>query len=183
MCHKFLSKGLFCWKHVNMQNQVAFHLPFHGAFKLGCKLTIRSHQKLPERQRQPAVMHFQCTLATNGILRLGCSEQCNGSELSDHRCHFGVEQSSALCKWAATTSKQQPIANQDVTVFPQPEKFPVNISSFWSSTVIEKLIIGVSGFPELYDASLFSLPWQMMPARRWQKEFGYLGSDCACSAM
>ncbi len=54
--------------------------------------------------------------------------------------------------------KQQPIADWDVTVFLQQKKFLANLSSFWSSTIEEKLMIAVSSFPELYDEPLFRLP-------------------------
>ncbi len=84
---------------------------------------------------------FQCTLVMKGIWCLGCSEQCDGSNLSDHRRLFEVEQNSVICKWAAATPKQHPTANRDVIVFTQQEKLPANINSLWSSTVAEKLII------------------------------------------
>ncbi len=96
-----------------------------------------------------------------GVWCFGCSKQPDGSDLSDlsdHRCWFEVEQSSALCKWAAAMSKQQ-----DVIVFLQQEKFLANISSFSSSAVEEKLIIVVSGSLELHDDLLFHLPWHRHP--------------------
>ncbi len=55
----------------------------------------------------------------------------------------------------AKSPKQQPIADQDVLIFPRQEKFLENISSFRSSTMKKKLIIVVSSFSELNDASLF----------------------------
>ncbi len=82
-------KTLWC-KHFGF---FSFHLYQGHAVQ---RITVGSHQKLHESQRQPAASHFQCLLVTKGIWRLGCSEKRDGNDLSDHGCRFEAEQSSTL---------------------------------------------------------------------------------------
>ncbi len=136
-----------------------------------CSVTVCSHEKLHERQRQPAAVHFQCTLTKEGVWHRNCSEPHDGSDLSDHRCRFEIKTSSGNVKAAA-------ICRSGWDCLPIAWKIPCNISSFWSSIIEGNLIIVVSHFPALYDmfCSVLSTVTQT-PERRWQKKFRYLVSN------
>ncbi len=63
----------------------------------------------------------------------------------------------------ATEQRQYWSSRSGCDCLPTARRFPANIRSFWFSKIVEKLIIVVSGFPELYDVSLFHLKWHRQP--------------------
>ncbi len=73
-------KQMLWWKRFGF---FCFHFNQGHALQ---RIIVGSHQKLHERQRQPAAIHFQCMLMMKGVWRLGCREQRNGSDLSNHGC-------------------------------------------------------------------------------------------------
>ncbi len=161
-------KSKYCSNSVFLSSSWAFYLAFcksFYSFSLLSYVRCNSHQLLHFCYfevsgfllglKASLVLNFQCMLATKGVWHHGCSEQRDVGDLSDLQCWFDVEQRSSSCKCAVATAKQPPITNLDFGCPPTARKVLHNhISSFWSSSMEEKLIIAVSGFLEMYDASL-----------------------------